>query len=210
MNKADVTFVCLQENNQKYARTKQENVYSKEVYNVEDLIPFLINAIDKNMIVKGKKKDYGKGKKVVYEFKYKDNDPNVNSKETIRIIIPGRNRNTYKSYEKQLDSLVKINIRVRNLEIIKKIAIVAAGVTLMTFATIKTAKVADKEFETNSKEMSKYVSSFQQTPFTTEEELKQAQFEDLKRRAEEGDSQAKFEYDRYLANQASEDVSKVK
>lgn len=212
MNKIDVTFVFQGGNSQNYARTKQNGVYSNEGYSVDELMTFLIDSVNKEVLRKGTKRDYGKDKKVIYEFKYKNNDinSNQNSTETIKLIIPGENRQLYEKQEKQLNSLVSISCKLRKAAVMRAAALVTAGIALVTFATIKTAKLAEEEYKAEQQRISDYVNSFQQEPTYSEEDKQKSIIEDLKERAEAGDPQAIFEYNRYLASQTAEESSKVK
>ena len=153
MKKADVTFVFQGGNSQNYARTRENGNYSNEGYSVDELISFLINAVNNNEIKKGTKTDFGPGKKVVYKFKYKDTDVNLGktTNEQLCVVIPGKNRDIYKNAEKQLNSLLSISKKLNKAAIAKVAALMAAGVTLMTFATIKVAKLADEEYKLDQK-----------------------------------------------------------
>lgn len=216
MNKVDVTFVFQCGNSQNYARTKQNGVYSNEGYSVDELMTFLIDSVNKEVLRKGTKRDYGKDKKVIYEFKYKNNDinSNQNSTETIKLIIPGQNRELYKEQEQQLNSLIGINCKLRKAAVIRVAALVAAGITLVTFATIKVAKgvneIAREIYEDDQKRAKSYIDSIKQEPTYSEEDKQKSIIADLKERAEAGDQQAIFEYNRYLASKIVEESSKIK
>ena len=216
MNKVDVTFVFQGRNSQNYARTKQNGVYSNEGYSVDELMTFLIDSVNKEVLRKGTKRDYGKDKKVIYEFKYKNNDvnSNQNSTETIKLIIPGENRQFYEKQEKQLNSLVSINCKLRKATLIKVAAISAAGIVIMTFATMMTAKglneIAKEIYEEDHSRAKSYVDSIKQEPTYSEEDKQKSIIADLKERAEAGDPQAIFEYNRYLASKTAEESSKIK
>lgn len=170
MKKADVTFVFQGGNSQNYARTRQNGNYSNEGYSVDELISFLINAINNNEIKRGTKTDFGPGKKVVYKFKYKDTDTNLNktTNEQLCIVIPSKNRGIYKDAEKQLNSLLSISKKLNKASIAKVAALMAVGVTLMTFATIKVAKLADEEYKQDQKRVNDYVNSLKQGPQVSE------------------------------------------
>lgn len=216
MNKVDVTFVFQGRNSLNYAKTKQNSIYSKEGYSVDELMTFLIDSVNKEVLRKGTKRDYGKDKKVIYEFKYKNNDinSNQNSTETIKLIIPGQNRELYKEQEQQLNSLIGINCKLRKAAVIRVAALVAAGITLVTFATIKVAKgvneIAREIYEDDQKRAKSYIDSIKQEPTYSEEDKQKSIIADLKERAEAGDQQAIFEYNRYLASKIVEESSKIK
>lgn len=216
MNKVDVTFVFQGRNSLNYAKTKQNSIYSKEGYSVDELMSFLIHSVNNGTLRKGTKRDYGRDRKVIYEFKYKNNDinSNQNSTETIKLIIPGQNRKLYKEQEQQLNSLIGINCKLRKAAVIRVAALVAAGITLATFATIKVAKgvneIAREIYEDDQKRAKSYIDSIKQEPTYSEEDKQRSIIADLKEKAEAGDQQAIFEYNRYLASQAAESSSKIK
>lgn len=216
MNKVDVTFIFQNGKYQNYARTNQNGTYSNEIYSIDSLMAFLSENVSKGVFKKGRKIDYGKGNRVVYSFKYKNNDINCEKKsgETIRIEIPDESRELYELQEKQLDSLVNINCKLRKATLMKVAAISAAGVVLVTFATIMAAKglneIAKEIYEEDHSRAKSYVDSIKQEPTYPEWAKQESYIRDLEERAKAGDSEAEFEYNRYLASQAAESSSKIK
>lgn len=203
MNKVDVTFVFRGNNESGYARVKKDGSYSNEGYLINDLINFIINGIDKQTIKKGSKIDFGKNKKVIYEFHYRDLEMDNETSEKIAIVIPGRYRQQYKLEENTLDALVRLKKKLNRYSLIKTSAALAAGITLMTFASIKIAQLDKQENDSRNEYIKEQYIDKIVTPIT-DEEKKEAIINDLKERAEKGDSQAIVEYNYYLQQQSND------
>lgn len=171
MKKPNTSFVFLDQNLIGFARVKLNNgTYSEEVYSVDEITQFMLNSINTNEIKKGTKIDLGKNKDVIYKFNYQYNDQTEEKveKNQVSIRIPGECRELYKNKEKSLDSLVSISNKINKARIAKVGALMAVGVTLMTFATVKLAKISDKEYELNNKKMQNYVDNLKQEPQVSE------------------------------------------
>lgn len=198
MNNVDVTFVFKDENSSNYARTKKDGNYSKEIYSIDELMKFLIAGVDERKIKKGFKKEYGKSGSAHYTFNYIEDNINTEKKEkeSIKVIIPGKNRDLYKNYEKQLDSLISINTRLKRGNVLKVASMCAAGIVLVTFATAKVCKLADEEFKANSEKSQEYVQQYPNASFADPYNN-----EDTSKTSGDENSKSGYEYNMYLDDQ---------
>lgn len=171
MKRADVSFTFLNDKYYGFAKRRlKTGVYEENFYSVDEIIRFMITSINSNQIRKGKKIDLGKTSDVIYNFKYvtAETMEENNNKEMISIRIPGNSRKEYVEIEKNLDSLINISSKLNKAALAKVTALMVAGMTFMTFATVKIAKIADYEYKKESSKVQSYVQSLGKSPYVSE------------------------------------------
>lgn len=213
MKKVDVSFRFLNNDDYGFAKIRlKTGAYEENFYSVDEIIQFMITSINSNQIRKGKKYDLGKNSDAIYVFKYvadktKKEDSfkevfdirttdnhrkeyaeteNVINKEAISIRIPGNCRKEYIEKEKALDSLLSIRCKLNRAALAKTTALVVAGVTLATFATVKLARVVDYELQTESSKVQAYVQSLEKSPHVEEYDRLCYEIEELEKNINSG------------------------